>query len=262
MNYRNRSNKRGFTLVELLVVIAIIMILVALLMPAFQRLRDMTDSVVCQSNLRQLMMGVTLFAGDNRGEYPDPWRWWVSNGAPGGWGGNQAVWVDWSKPDCITNPAASLWPYIQNQSVYLCPTFKRYFKLNPAYAHLTPYTGYSMNEYIYSLNGVGPYSWAGQNKIHRTEINDSGFAVLGDEGTLVIRDRTGKQVNSVFINNGCLGVGNWADPNSICDSLFSLHLFRKGDPTTGCGNAAFADGHVELLDPSRSKEVFTPKKFK
>src|SRR5687768_7681709 len=66
---RNLRN-RAFTLVELLVVIGIIAILIAILMPALGRARDQARGVACSSNMRQLMMGVHMFAADHKGHTP------------------------------------------------------------------------------------------------------------------------------------------------------------------------------------------------
>ena len=63
--HQRRRYKPAFTLTELLVVIAIIAILAGLLLPALSRAKAKGQSVVCQSNLKQLLLGWTLYAADN-----------------------------------------------------------------------------------------------------------------------------------------------------------------------------------------------------
>jgi prepilin-type N-terminal cleavage/methylation domain-containing protein/prepilin-type processing-associated H-X9-DG protein len=59
------NGRRGFTLVELLVVIAIIGVLMALLLPAVQSVRESGRQVSCKNNIRQLAMGIQAYAATN-----------------------------------------------------------------------------------------------------------------------------------------------------------------------------------------------------
>ena len=61
---------RAFSLVELLVVIGVIAMLTALLLPALQKAKDTAKSIDCQGRLKQMVLGMAGYTGDNNEWYP------------------------------------------------------------------------------------------------------------------------------------------------------------------------------------------------
>jgi prepilin-type N-terminal cleavage/methylation domain-containing protein/prepilin-type processing-associated H-X9-DG protein len=94
-------NSKGFTLIELLVVIAIIAILAAILFPVFARARENARRASCQSNLKQIGLGIIQYAQDFDGYMP-----------PSQLGADPALY-SWP---------TLMFPYIKSAQVFVCPS--------------------------------------------------------------------------------------------------------------------------------------------
>ncbi|MHC4680220.1 MAG: prepilin-type N-terminal cleavage/methylation domain-containing protein [Planctomycetota bacterium] len=99
--------RRGFTLIELLVVIAIIALLLAILMPALQRVKKQAKGVVCQSNLRQIGMGANLYA--------EEYDRFVPRGASG-----TRAWYQFFMPFLSQKPIDNDYRTVD---IYRCPSY-------------------------------------------------------------------------------------------------------------------------------------------
>ena len=141
------EQKKGFTLIELLVVIAIIAVLMAILMPALNRVREQGKRIVCENNLKSLQLIWLMYVDDNDDKivngaggfhytsdtgYTEDGtvagiieRSWVGKGWADDYGNPNAynTLTDLEKKRAIRQGA--LWDYAKDDGIYKCPTGRR-----------------------------------------------------------------------------------------------------------------------------------------
>ena len=200
------SKRRGFTLIELLVVIAIIAILAAILFPVFAKAREKARQTSCLSNLKQLGLGMIMYAQD----YDETFTsigyandlWYDAN--LGAFNSNNAA-----NPPAGMNYhgwAAVILPYVKNTQIYLCPS--------------TQYNCYGV---AYGLAAMCPNA-AGTALTALFNGNNSMGKFTMPAETIMISEKATGGGNQYILSNG-----NYACRMSHNDG----------------GNVAFVDGHAK-----------------
>lgn len=109
------NNKKGFTLIELLVVIAIIGVLIGLLLPAVQKVREAASRAQSQNNLKQMGLGFISLAGDSKAGYlPPAYADTASYSAATGYRTNIATYRGASNVSGFT----CLLPFVEQENLY------------------------------------------------------------------------------------------------------------------------------------------------
>jgi prepilin-type N-terminal cleavage/methylation domain-containing protein/prepilin-type processing-associated H-X9-DG protein len=208
-----RKQKHGFTLIELLVVIAIIAILAAILFPVFARARENARRASCQSNLKQIGLGLLQYSQD----YDEQ----MTPTSANAFGGGRVPWH------------ALIQPYVKSTQLFKCPSSTSNGTVMGSPNATGPVPAIPIS---YMANGGDEGTTNGPGGI-RPMKEDRAVAMAAIESgatTILVGEQNNDGDDKYWqASNISSGVGN---------SKITNHL--------GMSNWLFADGHVKALKPT------------
>ncbi len=237
----NMSLKRGFTLVELLVVIAIIGILVAMLLPAVQQVRESARRALCLNNLRQI--GIALQNHhSSHGEFPV---------------GGTSFQTTLNPADTQIAWSAFLLPFIEQGNVHEGIDFQTNFNSvgnsDAAAAIISVYVCPSSRRGFELSSSRGPIDYGGIFGERITSPNDppKGLMIYGE--ALSHSDITDGSSNTLIVaEDSDFSDGQWINGRNLFDQAFPINAapsfendIRSNHP--GGANGTFADGSCHFF---------------
>ncbi len=220
MKTANKIKWDAFTLIELLVVIAIIAILAAILFPVFGRARENARRSSCQSNLKQIGLGILQYTQDNDERL-------VGNSYGSDQASNSTTNYKWMD---------AVFPYVKSEQIFSCPsdidetvggvTYTNQYKLNTTLtAPSSSYFGsYGMNA-AYGNNG---------------SIDEGGPGISGGRSLASLPDPTG----TVWVMDAALAtVGA-----TYGKYRFNFHVYGNFTPTGSPRRVHVSDYCAEMSE--------------
>ncbi len=231
----------GFTLIELLVVIAIIAILAGMLLPTLSRAKEAGRGTVCKNNMRQITLGLLLYA-DDHSEFL-PWPGGVDRNFPADWmyGGQEDTFP--KTPDRWKNRAFGF--HAESGSVF------NYVTGQP---RVLPYSeGITTTYPVYRCPSSGKLGAAIRVNFSMSSLLDPGEQLanrrtVGSKG--VATSTVASPSNKILLVNedaATMRNASFAPGGTAAAGLFVTHAGRI--------NIGFHDGHLEAFKHKKVMQI-------
>ena len=222
----DQQTRRGFTLIELLVVIAIIALLAAILFPVFARARENARRSSCQSNMKQLALGVLQYVNDNDG------RSLVAHGI--------GCETCYSVSGQVWTPIE---PYLKSEQILNCPSARRPTGISVGNEWRGHHYAFPTN-WTLATNFMSVASAAGKNTNFAMPLFDN-FPEAARTGMLA----EAQYFNTSYENSG------WAGDIITIGNLNGSFVKTKKDRHLEGSNFAYMDGHVKWIKQENIDKV-------